>query len=800
MSASVRRTRHLFPPVGTLLATLSGILGMGLLPGILPGVSAGDLTAQTAVLTGRVLDAETRAPLGGALVRVFRAGEEEGNQAVTGDDGRFRIESLVPGMAQVRADFLGYAPAVETSVLLRTSRPTFVSLEMVPRAIEVEGLTVAADAFQAPDDAPVSSQRLSEVEIRRTPGAIGDISRSLLSLPGVLSGVDNRNDILVRGGGPAENAYYLDGIRIPQINHFATQGTAGGALALVNTDFIQDVTFFTGGFPVAYGDALSSVLLIENRPGNPDGLAGDVTLGASEAGLTLDGPLGGVEGNWLFSVRRSYLQFLFQALDLPIRPDYWDGQFSLNWEPTGRDRITLTGIGAIDEFGIVEPGPDADYENREIFQRVLDNDQEAFTLGGSWRRLVGETGVVRLRAGHSRTDYRFRDEDSEGRLLLTNRSLENESRVRLTGEVGVVPTLRLGAGGELVRSSIRSDVFQRALPGGVLDDDVVYDVHTVFWKPGLWAQLIWKPGRLTATAGLRADGVTALDDAWSLSPRGSLQFAATRSVDLKVAGGLFHQAPSALALSVREDGRRVNADLTQLRNWQVVAGADWRVDSGLRVRLEGFYKGYDRMPVLADDPRINLANLGDDYGFVGAQALRPEGEGRAYGTELFAQQKLTESLYFLGAYTLSWSEYSGADGVLRPSAWDRRHALDLTAGYRIGEEWEIGTKLRVLSGLAVVPWDLEASAETYPVSGRGVRDWSRIGEDRSPAYARLDLRIEREWFFRSWDAVVFLDLQNVLNRANTVGFRYTEDPAYPDRLRPVDSVAFLPTFGFSVEF
>ena len=231
-----------------------------------------------------------------------------------------------------------------------------------------------------------------------------------------------------------------------------------------------------------------------------------------------------------------------------------------------------------------------------------------------------------------------------------------------------------------------------------------------------------------------------------------------------------------------------------------MGGADWRANPGLRLRLEGFYKSYDQMPVLASDPRINLANLGDDYGFVGGEALLPLGTGRAYGGELFLQQKLTGSLYLLGAYTLAWSDYAGEDGVLKPSAWDRRHALDITGGYRLGDAWEIGSKLRVLSGVAYTPWDLEASDLTYPLTGRGVRDWSQAGSERAPAYARLDLRVEREWFFRGWDAVVYLDFQNVLNRENPVGFSYTQDPAFPDRLRPIDSVGFLPTFGFSVEF
>lgn len=751
--------------------------------------------AQSAVLTGRVLDAETRTPLAGAVVTV----RPRGLQTLTDDEGRFRIEGVTPGMLTVEADFLGYGTGVETSVMARTSRPTFVQLELKPVALEVEGITVEADLFRVGEDVPTSSQRLSEVEIRRTPGAIGDISRSLLSLPGVLSGVDNRNDLLVRGGGPAENAYYLDGIRIPQINHFATQGTAGGALALVNADFIRDVTFFTGGFPVRYGDALSSVLLIENRPGTRDGVAGDVTLGASEAGVTLDGPLGS-RADWLFSVRRSYLQFLFEVLDLPIRPDYWDGQFSLNWEPGGRDRITLTGIGAIDQFDIVPPGPGADYQDEEIFQSVLDNDQRAFTLGGSWRRLQGENSVLRIRVSHSSTDYRFADADASGSQLLENRSLEKETRLEVEGEWGVGPSLRASLGGEVVRASIDSDVFQRAIPGGILNEDVRYEEALTYWKPAIWAQSTWSERRLTATAGVRLSGVSALGRGWAFGPRGSLRYAASGTLDLTLAGGLFHQSPSNLALSVRDEAGRVNDGLQQLRNWQLVTGADWRASPGLRLRMEGFYKAYDRMPVLASDPRINLANLGDDYGFVGAEPLLGVGKGRAFGGELFTQQKLTGSLYFLGAYTLSWSEYSGADGILKPSAWDRRHALDLTGGYRLGEAWELGAKLRVLSGAADTPWDLEASALTYPVTGRGVRDWGRVGEIRSPAYVRLDLRAEREWFRGGWDLVAYVDLQNVLNRANTAGSIYTQDPAYPDHLRPLEGVALLPTFGFSVEF
>ena len=291
-----------------------------------------------------------------------------------------------------------------------------------------------------------------------------------------------------------------------------------------------------------------------------------MTLGASEAGVTLDGPLGD-EGNFLFSVRRSYLQFLFEALDLPIRPDYWDAQLSANWEPTSRDRLTLTGIGAIDEFGIVQPGPDADFENQEIYQSVLDNDQKAFTLGGTYRRLVGDGGIFRLRASHSSIDYQFSDEDTSGGTVLTNSSLERETRVEAEGEAGMGNDLRAAFGAELVRASIDADVLQRALPGGTLPEDVQYNSEAGFWKPALWGQMTWRLGRLTATGGLRANGVSVLDDGWALSPRASFSYTATPDVSLTLAGGIFHQAPSKLALSVEEDG--VPAQSQQAGNQEV---------------------------------------------------------------------------------------------------------------------------------------------------------------------------------------------------------------------------------------
>lgn len=765
----------------------------------LPG-TPGSLQAQEGVVRGEVVDATTRAPVPGAVVTLRPlTGDAPPRETTTDSGGAFLFGGLASGSYTLTTTSLGYAAATEPEVVVRSSRATFVQVELRPEAIVLEGLTVSGGAFRVRPEAPVSATLLSAAEVRRTPGGLMDVSRTLLSLPGVVGGVDNRNDLLVRGGGPGENAYYLDGIRIPQINHFATQGATGGALGLVNVDFIRETEFYRGGFPARFGNALSSVLVIENRPGSSEGIRGDATLGASEAGVTLDGPLGG-DGNWLFSVRRSYLQFLFQALGLPIRPDYWDAQTRVEWRPTPRDRLTLVGIGAIDDFDIVPP-EDGDLENEEVAQRVIDNDQRTGTVGATWQHLVGN-GVLRLTASHSATEYRFRDLDATDQVVLENTSTETETPLRLEGDFRVGTNGELSFGVRLARAALEADVFQRATPGSPLDADVDYATTLTSWNPGAFLQggvgLFRDRARLTL--GVRWDRVGALDEGDALSPRAAATVRLAEGWSLSLAAGVFHQSPSLLSLSVEEGGERVNRGLEPLRNRQLVAGLAVQPDPATRLSVEGFWKAYDHYPVSRDDPRISLANLGGDYGFVGAEPLLPMGEGRAYGVEFLGQRKLTGRLYALGAYTLSWSEFAGGDGVLRPSAWDVRHALDLTGGYRVGERWEVGAKLRVLSGRPFTPFDATRSAAEYALTGRGVPDWDRIGEERTPAYARLDLRGERRFDFGGWNAVVYLDVQNILNRPNPIGWLYTQDPEFPDNRRPIDGTALLPFFGFSVEF
>lgn len=748
--------------------------------------------AQTGVVRGGVTDAMTKQGIPGATVQVVGTGFG----AVTDLDGNFQIANIPVGVVTIRASFIGYAPITKTDVVVQNSRPTILQLELSELVNEATSVTIQATVFETKSDAPVSIRSISAEEIRRTPGGQGDISRSLLSLPGVTTGADNRNDLLVRGGGPGENAYFLDGIEIPQINHFATQGATGGPLGMINVDFIANSDFYSGGFPARYGDALSSLLIIENRPGSPDRLAGDFTVSATDAGLNLDGPLGN-KGNWFFSARRSYIQFLFEVIGLPILPSYWDFQTKLEYNLNKNNRLTFVGLGAIDDFEFNIP-EDPTFEQQEIADRIFDNDQWSYTNGLVWRHLFKD-GFMNVALSRSMNEFRFADVNrTTDEEVFTNTSQESENRLRIDVDKKVNKTLALGYGGGATNARIASDFFQKATPA--VPFDLSFQNTLLLWKFFAYGQAILKNanGKFTSTIGLRYDGNSFLGKHY-IAPRLSASYALSQNVSLNASYGVFNQSPEYLTMAIRQNNAYVNQDLPYIHTSHYIGGVAWQARPSLRLSLEGFYKGYQNYPV-SEKNGISLANLGGDFGFVGAEKVQGIGKGRAYGLELFAQKKMVERLYGLASYALVWSEFSGKDGIFRPSSWDIRHAVSLTSGYRIGQKWEFGVKWRFTSGNPFTPYDLTKSAEEYQITGRGVQDFAKLNSLRMPAYHRLDFRVDRRFFFNKLNGVAYIDIQNLYNRDNIFTYTYTQDPQYANNLRPSSQVSFLPNIGFSIEW
>jgi hypothetical protein len=289
------------------------------------------IAQNTGTISGVIVNKQNQQPISNASISI--GNNQQG--VITDSLGRFRKSGIPNGSVNLKVTAVGYNAFQLFNVLITSGNENNLVMELEPMVTELKAVTVNSGsrktAKAATLETPLSVQRLTTEEIKQNPGGNFDISRVIQSLPGVggtASTAGFRNDIVIRGGAPNENVYYLDGIEVPVINHFATQGSAGGPAGILNVSFIEDVKLSSSAFDAKFDNALSSVFEFKQKRGNTNHLQGNIRLSGTELAATFDGPLSkSGKTTFLASARRSYLQFLFQAIDLPIRPNYWDFQY-----------------------------------------------------------------------------------------------------------------------------------------------------------------------------------------------------------------------------------------------------------------------------------------------------------------------------------------------------------------------------------------------------------------------------------------------------------------------------------------
>ncbi len=745
---------------------------------------------KTGILIGTVKDKQTQELLVGATVRL----ESAGQGAVTDVEGAFRIGDIPAASYNVSVEYLGYARQTRFNVVITSGNISTLNFELDPDGKSLGEVVISENRSVriASSETPLSIQNLSAEEIKSNPGGNFDISRVIQALPGVGGTAGSvgsfRNDIIIRGGGPNENVYYLDGIEVPFINHFSTQGAAGGPVGILNVSFIEDVTLSSSAFNARYDNPLSSVLQFRQRDGNPERLQGNFRLSGTEAALTMEGPLGD-KTTFLASARRSYLQFLFEVLDLPIRPDYWDFQYKLTHKFNPRQSLTLLGIGAIDEFSFAAP-EEATPENLYVLSSSPSINQWTYTQGIAFRQLV-EDGYWNLALSRNVLDNQLdqfsdnfdgtQDDESKRILGIQSQEIENKLRFdmnRFSGDW----KWSYGAVAQFVRYTNNSfTVIQPEVTdslGNVLQPGITeaFDSDIDFFKYGMFGQVSRDVlnDQLTLSFGMRADGNTFTDDGnnllQTLSPRLSASYALASKWRLNASVGRYYKIPIYTALGYEdESGALVNKDLPYTRADHYVAGLEYIPSANLRFTMEGFYKKYADYPVSVREG-ISLANQGGNFGIIGNEALTGTGEGEAYGLELFAQQKLNKNLFFTGSYTLFWSRFSGTDGELVPSAWDTRHLVSLLLGRKFQGNWEMGLKWRFQGGAPFTPFDEVASRYNYATTGQGTLDYDQLNEQQLSTFNQFDFRIDKKWNFKRTTFDLYFDVQNAFVQVN---------PAYP---------------------
>ena len=703
---------------------------------------------------GTVIDKSSRQPL--EFINVMIVGLNKGG--VTNAEGKFSIGQVPPGIYRLQASAIGYKTVTTPEYILST-RDLHIQIEMEENQTELEGVTVTASPFRRDIESPVSLRIIGLQEIEKSPGANRDISRIVQSYPGVaFSPIGYRNDLIVRGGSPSENRFYLDGVEIPNINHFSTQGASGGPVGILNADLIREVNFYTGAFPTDKGNALSSVLDFKLRDGDMERNSLKATLGASEVSLASNGHLG-KKTSYLVSVRQSYLQFLFDMLGLPFLPTFTDAQFKLKTRFDARNELTVLGLGGIDKMKLNTKADDED--NEYILSYLPKIQQETFTLGAVYRHYAG-AHVQSVVASHSylnnrNTKYQQNDESDPEHLMLR---LENSSSFR---------NWKVTVGTSLDYSQYSNTTFQKIYT----DRAQTFDYHTYLgiMRWGLFGTVNYTSidERFTASLGLRADAnnysAAMKDLSDQLSPRLSLSYQLTEHWSLSGNAGLYYQLPPYTALGFKNNNG-LYANKYALRYMQVSQGSvglNWRKGDTFEVSVEGFYKDYDKIPLSVADG-IPLTCKGNDYGVIGNELLTSTAQGRSYGAELLLKWLIAKKLNLASSFTLFKSEYrTDKESEYIASAWDNRFIFNLRGTYNLPRHWSVGMKVSCIGGAPYTPYDADKSSlvTAWNAQGKPYYDYTRYNEERLPAFTQVDIRIDKTFYLKRCMLGFYIDLQNI---------------------------------------
>jgi len=776
------------------------------------------LLAQQAALKGRVIEVLTNEPM--PFVNVIVSGTSIG--AVTDDDGNFQINGLKPGFVRVQASFIGYHSGLSSEIEVSNAKVTFVEISMEKRDAEIEEVTVSVSPFRKTEESPVSLKTIGIAEIEKSPGANRDISKVIQSYAGVLSSPSFRNDIIIRGGGPSESRFYLDGVEVPNINHFATQGASGGAVGILNADLIREVNYYSGAFPADRGNALSGVFEFAQVDGNADKLRFKGSLGAAEVSATLDGPLS-EKTSFIVSARRSYLKLLFTALKLPFLPTFNDMQFKVKTRFDAKNELTFIGLGALDQNELNLDIKNPDEQQTYILGQLPENNQWSYTLGAVYkhfREKSYQTLVVsRSQLSNTATKYLDNNESSATNKILDYTSQEVENKIRFENNMRMDGfKANIGANIDFAKYS-NTTLQKRFYDGNILN--VNYDTELNLFKYGIFGQISHEflAERLTLSAGFRMDANNYSSEMNNplkqFSPRASASYQLSPEWSLNLNTGRYFQLPAYTTLGYQQNNEFVNKDnLKYISVDHFIGGLEFKPATAVQFSVEGFFKNYHDYPFSVND-QISLANKGADYGVIGDEEVTSTSKGRAYGGEFQARISSAKGYNLNLSYTLVRSEFQDGNNQYIVSAWDSKHILSLTGSTSLKKGWQVGTRFRFVGGLPYTPWDLNRSSliEAWNLTGGPYLDNTNLNSNRFGVFHQLDVRVDKAYYLKKMTLKVYLDIQNlynfqaqstdiVLRETDASGNFLTADNGSRYVLRSVKnpSGTVLPTIGVQVEF
>ncbi len=774
------------------------------------------LPAQQGVIKGRVFDAANNENL--PYVSVGILGSNTGT--ITDENGRFEIDRLKPGYYNLQITYMGYEPRTLYEIQVFNSKPAVVEVGLNQSVESLDEVVISSGMFSKPKQTPVSLRKLGVTEIIRSPGGGRDISRVVQALPGVASSpASNRNDMIIRGGGPSENRFYIDGFEVNAINHFTTQGASGGVWGILDANQLKQLNLITGAFPAYAHNALSSVFEIRLKEGNPDRFDLQLNMGVLQRGINANGPLG-KHTTFLAGVRQANFDLIFRSR--PVIPSFTDALIKTVTRINDKNKLEIFGLMASDDLNYNTDVKKTD-ENLYTLERVRRIKQSTYTTGIKWVKYWknGHSDFIVSRSSLTNDITKYKNNDETQEKLLDYYSEEAVNSVSLRNILRF-ESYRIGFGASFQhKKQTVENMSYHVTANGIHPVD--FQNELAFQKGGAYINLIrsFLDNKLDIAMGLRTDFSNYSEEFSNpleqLSPRLSLSYKITDQWTLSANTGIYYQDPPFTALAYTGNEKLVNKEnhIKPVRAVHYIAGVEYTTTFNSSLTLEGFFKQYSRYPFSVTDG-ISLANKGAGFGVYGAEPLTSTSEGRSYGLELMYQQKLYKGFYGMLSYTFVKSEFTNGDNIYTPSSWDYGHLLSLSVGKIFPHNWEVGAKWVFYGGIPYTPYDEAASAikQNWNIRNRGLLDYTKLNSMRTTPYHQLDFRIDKKFYFKKWNLNLFADIQNVYDYIGGLppnlipdrdeNHHLQTDPNHPDsyllKYAEPEGFGIRPNLGVILEF
>jgi hypothetical protein len=764
-----------------------------------------DPGTNSQTVRGTVLDADTRQPVPGAAIAVVGSTPPLG--AVADDDGRFTIADVPVGRIDLRIRAIGFEEAMISNILVTSGKETVLNIMLSGSVTEMNAVTVTAKKERGAvrnDMATVSARTINVEETSRIAGSINDPARMVSAFPGVAGDATGDNAIVARGNSPTGVLWRLEGIEIPNPNHFSTEGSTGGPINVLNSDMLDNSEFYTGAFAPEYGNALSAVFDMHLRDGNDTKREYTLKAGVLGTDLTAEGPMPGVNGgSYLVNYRYSTLSLLDKAgiVDYGGVPNYTDGTFKLKL-PAGRSGVfTFFGLGGISHIIEEDRGVTGD----TLYSRA-DFGSRMGVLGLEHTRTLGENSYVQssisLSGNGSGTIYDEAPVPGEDHLELRH---QDDLR-RWTTRIASTLNVKLDAKNKL-RSGVILSFDRFGLSSNTWRNEeqrVVTDVGERGGSMTFQAFTSWKwrwNERWSMTSGVHLLHF-GLDNATSVEPRLGIRFQQRPDQAFTLGAGLHSRTETLMTYyaeveNAEGESVRPNTGLGLTKAAHFVLGYERMLTEDIRFTVEAYYQHLYDVPV-ENDPNstFSLVNQAD---WFADKALVNAGTGRNTGIEMALEKYFTHGWHFLVTASLSDARYKALDGVWRNS----RFNMGTVANVLSTKEWKVGRagkdhvlttgfRYSLMGGQYATPIDLQASIAAGEQKD-GDEPWSVKG----PAVQKVDVvvgyRIGRPKASHEFK----LDVQNVLNSSTAV-YHYYDDRT--QSIKPVPQLALLPVFQYTLHF